>query len=96
METLFRLISGATAAAAAFLLPVAPLLAAAVAFVAADFLSGIAAARAASRRPGPPWGFGRPGVKKKRGGGAGPGSGDSRAVWHGARWSSWASWPRPW
>ena len=31
METLFRLISGATAAAAAFLLPVAPLLAAAVA-----------------------------------------------------------------
>ncbi len=57
METLFRLISGATAAAAAFLLPVAPLLAAAVAFVAADFLSGIAASRAESRRLGRQWRF---------------------------------------
>ena len=59
METLFRLISGATAAAAAFLLPVAPLLAAAVAFVAADFLSGIAASRAESRRRGRQWRFER-------------------------------------
>lgn len=57
MEALCRWGSGAVAALAGWLAPVAPLVAAAVAFEAADFVTGVAADRAAARRAGRAWRF---------------------------------------
>lgn len=57
METLFRYVSGAAAALASAAAPVAPLVAAAVGFVMADFVSGVLASRAVARREGRQWYF---------------------------------------
>jgi len=50
METLYRLVSGAAAGIAALFAPIGPLVACAVVFIGIDFLSGVAASRAAARR----------------------------------------------
>ena len=47
METLYRLVSGAAAGIAALFAPIGPLVACAVVFIGIDFLSGVAASRAA-------------------------------------------------
>ena len=51
METLYRLISGLTAGFIALFAPIGPLVACAMAFIGIDFLSGVAASRAAARHP---------------------------------------------
>ena len=55
METLYRLVSGAAAGIAALFAPIGPLVACAVVFIGIDFLSGVAASRAAARREGRAW-----------------------------------------
>lgn len=55
METLYRLISGLTAGFIALFAPIGPLVACAMAFIGIDFLSGVAASRAAARRKGHTW-----------------------------------------
>lgn len=57
MEILCKWGSGAAAALAGCLAPVVPLVTTAVAFVGADFLTGVAADRVAARRAGRPWRF---------------------------------------
>lgn len=57
METLYRLFSGAAASLAALFAPVASLVGCAVCFIAVDFLTGVAADRAATRRAGHKWYF---------------------------------------
>ena len=57
METLYRLVSGAAAGIAALFAPIGPLVACAVVFIGIDFLSGVAASRAAARREGRAWYF---------------------------------------
>lgn len=57
METWYRLVSGAAAGIAALFAPVGPLVATALLFIGADFLSGVAADRAAARRAGRRWYF---------------------------------------
>ena len=57
METLYRLISGLTAGFIALFAPIGPLVACAMAFIGIDFLSGVAASRAAARRKGHTWYF---------------------------------------
>lgn len=57
MEILSRFVSGAAAAFAALFAPVGPLVACAVVFIAADFVAGVAADRAAARREGRAWFF---------------------------------------
>ncbi len=57
METLYRLISGLTAGFIALFAPIGPLVACAMAFIGIDFLSGVAASRAAARRKGHTWCF---------------------------------------
>lgn len=57
METLYRCVSGAAAGVAALFAPVGPLVGCAVVFIAVDFLSGVAADRAAARRAGRAWFF---------------------------------------
>ncbi len=57
METLFKYLSGAAAAAAGLFAPIAPLVACAVVFIGIDFLTGVAASRAAARQAGREWWF---------------------------------------
>ncbi len=57
METLFKYLSGAAAAAAGLFAPIAPLVACAVVFIGIDFLTGVAASRAAARQAGRDWWF---------------------------------------
>ena len=57
MEALFRFISGAAAGIAALFAPIGPLVATTVVFIGIDFLSGVAADRAAARREGRAWYF---------------------------------------
>lgn len=57
METLLRYVSGGLAALASILAPVAPLVAAAVGFIIADFISGVMASHAVARRQGRKWYF---------------------------------------
>ena len=57
METLYRLVSGAAAGIAALFAPIGPLVGCAVVFIGIDFLSGVAASRAAARREGRAWYF---------------------------------------
>ena len=57
METLYRLVSGAAAGIAALFAPIGPLVACTVVFIGIDFLSGVAASRAAARREGRAWYF---------------------------------------
>lgn len=57
METLYRLVSGAAAGIAALFAPIGPLLATALVFIGVDFLTGVAADRAAARRRGRKWYF---------------------------------------
>ena len=57
METLYRLVSGLTAGFIALFAPIGPLVACAMAFIGIDFLSGVAASRAAARRKGHTWYF---------------------------------------
>lgn len=57
METLYRLVSGAAAGVAALFAPVGPLVATTLIFIGADFLSGVAADRAVTRRAGHAWYF---------------------------------------
>lgn len=57
METLYRYFSGTAAAVAGLFAPAAPLVACAVVFIGIDFLTGVAASRAAARRAGRPWWF---------------------------------------
>lgn len=57
METLYRLFSGAAAALAALFAPIAPLVGCAVCFIGVDFLTGVAADRAVTRRAGRTWYF---------------------------------------
>lgn len=57
MEALFRYVSGLLSGAASLLAPVAPTVACAVLFIAADFVSGVAAGRVAARRSGRKWYF---------------------------------------
>ena len=47
METLYRLVSGTAAGIAALFAPIGPLVACAVVFIGIDFLTGVAADRAA-------------------------------------------------
>lgn len=55
MVALFKYVSGVVAALAAMLCPVAPLVTAALLFIAIDFVTGIAASRAVARREGCEW-----------------------------------------
>ena len=60
METLYRLVSGAAAGIAALFAPIGPIgpmAATTAAFIGIDFLSGVAASRAAARREGRAWYF---------------------------------------
>ena len=57
METLYRLVSGAAAGIAALFAPIGPLVACTVVFIGIDFLSGVAASRAAARRERRAWYF---------------------------------------
>ncbi|MBQ8493483.1 MAG: phage holin family protein [Alistipes sp.] len=57
MEILFKYVSASLAALIATLCPVAPLVVAALLFVAVDFLTGVAASRAVARREGRSWWF---------------------------------------
>lgn len=57
MEASYRLFSGILASVAALFSPIAPLILSTGAFIAVDFLTGIAADRARSRRKGERWYF---------------------------------------
>lgn len=57
MEILFKYVSGALAALAAMLCPIAPLIIAATLFIFVDFVTGIVASRAEARREGRTWWF---------------------------------------
>lgn len=57
MEALFKYISGAAAGLAALFAPISPLVVCAVLFIGVDFLTGVAASRAAARREGRAWYF---------------------------------------
>jgi len=57
MEASYRYISGAAAAAAAFFAPIGDTVLCALAFVAVDFLTGVAADRCRARRTGREWRF---------------------------------------
>lgn len=57
METLFRFISGTLTAVASLFAPVGPLVACVTLFVGVDFVTGVAADRAAARREGRVWYF---------------------------------------
>lgn len=57
MEALYRFLSGTAAGLLALFAPIGPLVATAVAFIAVDFLSGVAADRAMARREGRTWYF---------------------------------------
>lgn len=57
MEALYRLFSGAAAAVAAFFAPIGQTVLCAVAFVAVDFITGVAADRCRARRRGEGWIF---------------------------------------
>lgn len=57
METLYRYVSGAAAGIAGLFAPAGPLIATTLLFIVMDFLSGVAADRAAARRSGRPWYF---------------------------------------
>ena len=57
MESWCRLVSGAAAGTAAFLAPIAPPAGCALLFIGIDFVTGVAADRAAARRAGRPWYF---------------------------------------
>ena len=55
MEALFRFVSGVAAGIAALFAPIGPLAATTVVFIGVDFLSGVAADRAAALREGRAW-----------------------------------------
>lgn len=57
MENWFRLLSGAAAGIAAFFAPIAPAAGCAILFIGIDFVTGVAADRAVTRRAGLPWYF---------------------------------------
>lgn len=57
MEVLYRFFSGTAAGLLALFAPIGPLVATAVAFIAIDFLTGVAADRAVARREGRVWYF---------------------------------------
>ena len=57
MEALYRYINGAVAGVAALFAPVVPLIWALVTFIGIDFLTGVTASRAESRRQGTEWYF---------------------------------------
>ena len=57
MEALYRYINGAVAGVAALFAPVVPLVWALVTFIGIDFLTGVTASRAESRRQGTEWYF---------------------------------------
>ena len=57
MEALFRFVSGAAAGIAALFAPIGPLVATTMVFIGVDFLSGVAADRAAAHREGRAWYF---------------------------------------
>lgn len=57
MEALYRFVSGAAAVTAALFAPVGPVIATTLVFIGADFLSGVAADRAAALREGRVWYF---------------------------------------
>lgn len=57
MEALFRFVSGVAAGIAALFAPIGPLAATTVVFIGVDFLSGVAADRAAALREGRAWYF---------------------------------------
>lgn len=57
METLYRYVSGAAAGIAGLFAPAGPLIATTLLFIVMDFLSGVAADRAAARRAGRAWYF---------------------------------------
>ena len=57
METLFRFISGTLTAVASLFAPVGPLVACVTLFIGVDFVTGVAADRAAARREGRVWYF---------------------------------------
>ena len=57
MEALYRFVSGAAAGVAALFAPIGPLVITTMLFIAVDFLSGVAADRAAARHDGRPWYF---------------------------------------
>lgn len=57
METLFRYVSGAMTGLLSLFAPVAPTVTCALLFIAIDFVTGVAASRAAARRVGRRWYF---------------------------------------
>lgn len=57
MEALYRCVSGLAAGAAALFAPIGPMAATTAAFIGIDFLTGVAADRAAARREGRTWYF---------------------------------------
>lgn len=57
METSYRIFSGAAAALGALVAPIAPLVLCAIAFIGADFVTGVAANRTVVRRAGRKWYF---------------------------------------
>lgn len=57
MEALFRFVSGLAAGIAALFAPIGPLVVTTALFIGIDFLSGVAADRAAARREGRAWYF---------------------------------------
>lgn len=57
MEALFRFVSGVAAGIASLFAPIGPLIATTALFIGIDFLSGVAADRAAARREGRAWYF---------------------------------------
>lgn len=57
MEALYRLFSGLLSGLASLFAPISPTVACALAFVAADFVTGVAASRAEARRCGRKWYF---------------------------------------
>lgn len=57
MEAWYRSVSGAAAGILALLAPIGPLIGSALVCIGIDFVSGVAADRAAARRAGRPWYF---------------------------------------
>ena len=57
MEALYRCVSGLAAGTAALFAPIGPMAATTAAFIGIDFLTGVAADRAAARREGRTWYF---------------------------------------
>lgn len=57
MEALYRYVSGAAAGLAALVAPVGPLVGCMTLFIGIDFITGVAADRAAARRAGRAWFF---------------------------------------